>query len=38
MLPLEVGIKQWQWPSPPLPNGLIASDKTHHGLNHEDAA
>jgi len=38
MLPVETGIKQWQWPTPPLPNGLIATDKNSVGPNHEDAA
>jgi hypothetical protein len=38
MIPVETGIKQWQWPAPSLPNGLIATDKNSGGINHEDAA
>jgi hypothetical protein len=38
MIPVETGIKQWQWPAPPLANGLIATDKAQSNSNHEDAA
>jgi electron transport complex protein RnfB len=38
MVPVKTGIKQWQWPSPPVPNGLIATDKTYIGSNHGGAA
>jgi electron transport complex protein RnfB len=38
MIPVKTGINQWQWPIPPLPNGLIASDRIHIGPNHGDAA
>ena len=38
MLPVESGINQWQWPAPPIPNGLIATDRTHGSSSHEGAA
>jgi hypothetical protein len=38
MLPVESGINQWQWPTPPIANGLIATDRTHSSSSHEDAA
>jgi electron transport complex protein RnfB len=38
MLPVESGVNQWQWPTPPIANGLIATDRTHSNSSHEGAA